>query len=196
MRRCWIAVRAFFAVLFNGQTAARVEQSLLGSGGDAPPPDRPSQQAAPQQRKAEVKTPPAPTKPAPAKASRSDALTLLATLQREARFVDFLQEALDEYTDDQVGAAVRDVHRQCRQVLERMFALRPLVRDNEGAAIEVPAGFEAGKYRLTGNVSGQAPFRGQLAHHGWEAAKCELPSWTGGEGSAMVVAPAEVEVKS
>jgi hypothetical protein len=59
----------------------------------------------------------------------------------------------------------------------------------------VPAGFDAGKYRLTGNVAGQPPFRGQLAHHGWEATRCELPSWTGGEGSAMVVAPVEVEVK-
>jgi hypothetical protein len=129
------------------------------------------------------------------KATRSEALTLLATLQREARFIDFLQESLDEYADEQVGAAVRDVHRQCRQALERMFALRPLVHEAEGAPIEVPAGFDAGKYRLTGNVAGQPPFRGQLAHHGWEATRCELPSWTGGEGSAMVVAPVEVEVK-
>ena len=33
------------------------------------------------------------------------------------------------------------------------------------------------------------------AHHGWEAAKCEVPTWSGGKEAALVVAPAEVEVK-
>src|SRR4029450_745151 len=58
--------------------------------------------------------------------TRSDALTLLATLQREARLIDFLMEDLASYDDAQIGAAVRDVHRDCAAVLERMFALRPL----------------------------------------------------------------------
>src|SRR5262245_61960312 len=58
--------------------------------------------------------------------TRSDALTLLATLQREARLIDFLMEDLASYDDAQIGAAVRDVHRACATALERMFALRPL----------------------------------------------------------------------
>jgi hypothetical protein len=175
----------FFATLFRAETAAGAERLLLGYA----PPAKPDASSAPA---AESKPKPSPPAPKP---TRSDALTLLATLQREARLVDFIQEPLDEYSDDQVGAAVRDVHRQCRQVLQRMFSLQPIVSEAEGASMEVPAGFDAGKYRLTGNVAGTAPFRGQLAHHGWEAARCDVPSWSGGKESALVVAPAEVEVK-
>ena len=57
----------------------------------------------------------------------SEAITLLAALQREARFVDFIQESLDGYSDAQIGAVARDVHRDCGAVLTRMFALRPAV---------------------------------------------------------------------
>jgi Domain of unknown function (DUF2760) len=195
MRRIWTAIRAFFATLFSGDTAARVEQLLLTRAGPQPLPlaEKPAGESAP----AETKPKPlaAVPKPAPPKAVRSEAVTLLAALQREARFVDFIQESLDDYSDEQVGAAARDVHRQCRAIIERMFGLKPIVSDAEGAAIDVPAGFDAGKYRLTGRVAGQAPFRGQLAHHGWEAAKCDLPSWSGSKDSALIVTPAEVEVK-
>jgi hypothetical protein len=48
---------------------------------------------------------------------------------------------------------------------------------------------------LTGNVTGDPPFQGKLVHHGWEAARCDLPAWTGSAASAQVVAPAEVELK-
>ncbi len=194
MRRIWTAIKAFFATLFSRDVAAGVEQLLLTrtEPKHLPLAEKPRGEAAPGETK--PKPPAAAPKPAPPKAARSEAVTLLAALQREARFVDFIQEPLDDYSDEQVGAAARDVHRQCRAVLERMFGLRPIVGDAEGAAIDVPAGFDAGKYRLTGKVAGQAPFRGQLAHHGWEAAKCDLPSWSGGKDSAMVVAPAEVEV--
>ena len=67
---------------------------------------------------------PAPVRPVPAAPPaaepaprRSDAITLLAALQREARFVDLVQEPLGEYSDDQIGAAARDVLRDCREVL-------------------------------------------------------------------------------
>ena len=72
----------------------------------------------------------------------SEAITLLAALQREARFVDFIQESLAGYSDAQIGAAARDVHRDCGAVLERMFALRPAVAEEEGTEVEVPAGFD------------------------------------------------------
>ncbi len=65
---------------------------------------------------------PEPKKPAAAPRGRSEALTLLATLQREARFVDFIMESLEGYSDAQIGAVARDVHRDCGKVLERLFA--------------------------------------------------------------------------
>jgi hypothetical protein len=122
-------------------------------------------------------------------------LTLLAALQREARFVDFVQEPIDGYSDSQIGAAVREVHRQCAALFSRMFGLEHLVPQEEGSEVEVPREFDAARFRLTGNVSGEAPYRGRLVHQGWTASKCELPTWTGSSDSARVVAPAEVEVK-
>ncbi len=140
--------------------------------------------------------PPAPAKPPPPKPpARSEAITLLAALQREARFVDFVQESLAGYSDAQIGAAARDVHRDCAAVLKRMFALRPAVTDEEGKEVDVPTGFDAGRWRLTGKVTGQPPFHGRLVHPGWEATVCELPTWSGSAEAARIVVPAEVELK-
>ena len=127
--------------------------------------------------------------------TRSDALTLLATLQREARLIDFLMEDLAGYNDAQISAAVRDVHRDCAAALQRMFALHPLRYQEEGSQVEIVAGYDPVQVKLTGNVTGQPPLRGTLVHHGWQAMQCELPEWSGQEESARVIAPAEVEVQ-
>ncbi len=188
MSRIILAFRAFFAVLFGGQSAERVRQALT-----AAPAAAVSETAT--ARTTQPSPAPDQARPAPPQsAGRSDALSLLAALQREARLVDFLLEPIGEYSDAQIGAAVRDVHRDCRKLLDRMFALRPAIAGSEGDAIEVPAGFDAARYRLTGNVGGQAPLHGRLAHPGWEASRCELPTWTGDSSSARIIAPAEVEV--
>lgn len=179
MRRILLAIRVFFRTLFDAAAARQVDQLLRGAppaGGRVSPP-RPKQPSAP---------------PAPA---RSDALTLLATLQREARLVDFLKEPLEGYSDAQIGSAAREVHRDGAKALERLFALRPVVPNMEGAEVEVPAGFDAGRYRLVGNVTGEPPFRGRMVHHGWEATACELPGFSGTAAAAAVVAPVEVELK-
>ena len=178
MGRVWIAIRAFFAVLFSGRRAAEVKALLAG---------RPARVEGPPAR--ERKRP-----PKPERVVRSEAISLLATLQREARLVDFIKEPLDDYTDAQIGAAVRDIHRDCAAVLERLFGLEPVVDQEEGTEVEVPAGFDSGRFRLTGNVTGQPPFRGRLVHHGWEATRCELPEWSGSPAAACTVAPAEVEL--
>src|SRR5262249_29797943 len=120
---------------------------------------------------------------------QSEAVTLLATLQREARLVDFLKEELTEYSDEQVGAAVREIHRESGAVLNRLFAIRPILNDPEGAAVSVPAGFDAARYRLTGKVVGEAPYQGTLCHHGWEVTRCEIPEFVGGESAAMTISP-------
>ncbi|MHC4405692.1 MAG: DUF2760 domain-containing protein [Planctomycetota bacterium] len=146
-------------------------------------------------RPAEPKEPPKPKPKAPSTPVRSDAVTLLATLQREGRFIDFLKEPLAGYDDAQIGAVARDVHRDCGAVLERLFAIQPIASREEGSEMEVPKGYDAGRYRLTGNVAGEPPFRGRLRHHGWEATRCELPSWSGSRATARTVAPVEVELE-
>ena len=185
--RIWLAIRVFFLVLFSGEAARKVQSALAASAAPAKSPaesDKPTS--------APVASKPAPAKPKP---QRSEALTLLAMLQREARLVDFLQESLAGYEDAQIGAAVRDIHRDAAATLKRLFALSPLSTEGEGASIEVPAGFDPARYQLTGNVSGQAPFRGQLTHHGWQATRCELPEWHGTASAALIVAPTEVEIQ-
>jgi hypothetical protein len=127
--------------------------------------------------------------------ARSDALTLLAALQREARLVDFLMEPLDECSDQQVGAAVRDIQKDSRSVLVRMFELEPLRNEPEGTTLSVPAGFDSGEFKLTGNIAGEAPYQGELMHAGWRASRTDIPSWNGAPESASIMAPAEVEIR-
>ncbi|MCA2979620.1 MAG: DUF2760 domain-containing protein, partial [Myxococcaceae bacterium] len=62
-----------------------------------------------------------------------------------------------------------------------------------GASVAVPVGFDASRFRLTGNVTGQGPWRGTLKHHGWHATKVELPA-APTTVDVKVVAPAEVEL--
>lgn len=183
MHRIVLAFRLFFQVLFDAPLAERVEQAALSQ---EPEPSESTEQPAKKVEKVVEK---------PKSPARSEALTLLATLQREARFIDFIMEPLDDYSDEQVGAAVRDVHRDCAKTLTRLFAIGPVVNDEENADVTVPDGFDAGRFRLTGNVAGDPPFQGQLVHHGWEAGICQLPAWTGTESAARVIAPAEVELK-
>ena len=180
-----LAIRVFFAVLFNAATAAKVRQVIDGSSPSTPEPARP---AAPES-KPEPRPAPVANKPA-----RSEAITLLATLQREARFLDIVQEPLGSYSDAQIGAAARDVLKNCASVLERLFGPQPVLAQDEGSDVEVPKGYDPMKMRIVGNVTGDPPFRGKLVHHGWMATRCELPAWSGAANSANVVAPIEVEV--
>ena len=171
MGRLKLALR----VLFDGAFA----ETLQNLGPKEPAAEAP----------AKIEAPVVPPKPA-----RSEAIALLETLQREARLVDFVKESIDAYSDAQVGAAVREIHRDCGTALERLFAIRPILHETEGSQVEIGADSDAGRIRLTGNVTGERPSGGKLAHHGWEAQSCELPDWTGSDGAANVLAPAEVEI--
>lgn len=185
MARIGLAFRAFFRILGDRGFADEVDRLAQGRALPA---------VAPAPAPASAPAPAAPSAEAPRPAARSDALTLLAVLQREARFVDFVKESIAGYADAQVGAAVRDVHRDCAAALDRLFGLQPVNPQPEGSAVELPAGYDAARVRLTGNVAGQPPFRGRLRHPGWEATRCQMPEWSGGEAAARVVAPAEVEI--
>jgi hypothetical protein len=78
-------------------------------------------------------------------------------------------------------------------VLNQYLTLEPVLKDTEGASVTVPAGFDAGRIRLTGNITGQPPFRGSLKHHGWVATAVRLPA-VSPSLDARVIAPAEVEL--
>lgn len=120
-------------------------------------------------------------------------LHLLSVLQREGRLVDFLKEDLGPYSDDQVGAAVRSIHENCKKSLEKHLSPKSVMDKNEGEQVIVPADFDSSSIKLTGNVTGEPPFKGILRHRGWRAGKLELPVLTG-SGDSKTIAPAEVEI--
>lgn len=131
----------------------------------------------------------------PMRPMRSDAISLLAALQREGRFIDFLKEAIESYSDAQVGAAVRDIHRDCGSVLERQFAIRPVLDQTEGSPVRLENPLNPGRIKLSGKAGDNSPTSGLLVHHGWQATKCDVPTWTGDKESSSIIAPAEVEVR-
>lgn len=121
------------------------------------------------------------------------ALRVLGLLQSEGRLIDFLEEDIDAYNDNQIGAAVRSIHAGCRKALHDRMRIERVYDAEDGSTIEVAAGFDPAAVRLTGNVHGQPPFRGTLQHAGWRAADVRLPEPSAGVDH-RVLAPAEVEI--
>ncbi len=167
---------AFFKILADGVFARQVKE-----GPKALP-------AAPAEAKVvekivEKKAPP----------STDAALQLLALLQREGRFVDFLEEDVASFADADIGAAARVVHAGCRKALREHVELEPVRGEEEGAKVTLDEGFSPDAVKLTGNVGGKAPYTGTLRHRGWRARKVSLPTAVEGH-DAKVLAQAEVEL--
>jgi len=133
--------------------------------------------------------PTAPTEPKPS----GEPLRLVALLQRGGRLIDFLLEDIGAYPDAQIGAAVRDIHRQCGNVIREHLVLEPVMAEHEEAQVTVAAGFDPAAIRLTGNVTGQPPFTGILKHRGWQVKDIKLPQKAEGQDE-FVLMPAEVEL--
>jgi hypothetical protein len=131
----------------------------------------------------------APAPPPPP--SSAAALRLLGLLQQDARLVDFIEEDIDGYSDEQVGAAVRSIHFGCRKVLNEHVLLQRIFAAEDGSETVIDKGFDPAAVRLTGNVTGEPPFRGTLQHGGWRATKVSLPETT---VDPSIIAPAEVEI--
>jgi hypothetical protein len=135
---------------------------------------------------------PPPEPPKPVKRS-AEPLRLLALLQREGRLIDFFLEDISAYQDSDIGAGVRELHRKAQAVLKEHLTLEPVLPQKEEETVTVPAGFDPSAIRLTGNVSGNPPFRGTLKHHGWRVKDYKLAAPPEGQDE-FVVAPAEVDL--
>ncbi|HMG53386.1 MAG TPA: DUF2760 domain-containing protein [Kofleriaceae bacterium] len=203
MSRLVLAFLCFFRVLFGKKLppgalaflpeAPTPPPRLPATTAPAPAPVKPAAPAAPAGDARPE--PPRDDRPRASAAQhhRDGALALLALLQREGRLVDFLQEPLDGFSDADIGAAARDVHRGCRKVLEQHLSLEPVMPGSEEARVAVPAGFDPAEIRLIGEARGEPPFRGTLRHHGWRVVDARLPALADGIDRA-VIAPAEVEL--
>jgi hypothetical protein len=178
--RLILAFQVFFAVLFGRALPEAVVPKALPPA-PPPPPEKPREVVV---KEVQIKVERDPA---------HGALQLLGLLQKEARLVDFLREEIASYDDASIGAAVRDIHKGAKKVLEEHFAVEAVMDGAEGDSVKVPAGFDAHHIRLTGNVAGNPPFSGVLRHHGWRAGKVELPKTNEG-ADLTVLAPAEVEL--
>ena len=138
-------------------------------------------------------TPVAPTGPAAPPKPSGEPLRLLAVLQAEARLVDFLMEDLSGASDQQIGMGVREVQKKAAATLKKHVTFEPVMGGTEGDRVTVAKGFDPSAVRLTGNVTGDAPFTGELQHAGWRVKQYTLPAVADGQ-DAMVVQPAEVQV--
>jgi hypothetical protein len=192
--RLWLAFLCFWRVLVSREFAQAVLPASeaydagtlksLGSGAPAP---------AALPKPVEVPKPVEKPVALPPEREHASALALLSMLQREGRFVDFLQENVAAYPDADVGAAARIVHEGCRKVVGQYLTIAPVLPESEGARVSVPAGFDANRIRLTGNVAGQGPFAGSLKHHGWVTQEVRFPTVSAAM-DPRVLAPAEVEL--
>lgn len=121
-------------------------------------------------------------------------LHLLSVLQREGRLVDFFAEDLSLYEDAQIGAAVRTIQEDCKKTINKYLAPKAVVDQPEGEEVTIEADFDPSAIKLTGNVTGEPPFKGILRHKGWQATKSDLPELSDSQDS-KIISPAEVEIE-
>jgi len=173
LNRIVLAFRSFFAILFTGKLPVEVAQALGFSL---------------------TKTQPTAPKAAPQARPQDGAVQILGILQRDSRLIDFLMEDISAYSDEQVGAAVRSLHDQSRDSLNRYLRLAPVIDGVEGTFTKIDSS-DPSSVKLLGNVpvSGKAP-GGLLRHKGWRAEKIDLPPIVS-LASASIIAPAEIEVE-
>lgn len=169
MNRLALAFRSFFALLFDGALPPEITTALS------------------------LVPKPAPVPPAPVVKTSDGALQLLGILQRDGRLLDFLLEDIAAYSDEQVGAAVRDVQLQCRESLNRYAQFAPVLDAAEGSYVKTPA-VKPEALKFIGNVPAGTPGGGVLRHRGWRAVKIELPALNPKQDSSLL-APAELEVE-
>jgi hypothetical protein len=176
LSRILLAFRCFFGIVFRGELSEAALGALrLVKRGPAAAPAK------------------AATPAAPAARTSDGALQMLGILQRDSRLVDFLMEDIASYSDDQVGAAVRELHDQCRDSLTRYVTLQPVIDGVEGTYAKAPAG-DANAVKFVGNVPAAPPPGGVLRHKGWRAAKVDLPALALKQDAA-IIAPAEIEIE-
>ena len=178
MSRILLAFRAFFNILFKG----RLSDALASSLGL-------SRRAAASASAAK----PSAAAPAPATTTSDGALQMLGILQRDSRLLDFLMEDVAAYSDDQIGAAVRELHDQCRDSVSRYVTLQPVIDGVEGTFVQAPSK-DPNLVKFVGNVPAKPPSGGTLRHKGWRAAKVDLPALAARQ-DATILAPAEIEIE-
>ena len=121
------------------------------------------------------------------------ASALLTLLQKEARFLDFVQENVDSIDDNRMGAVSRLVHKDLARTFKQYVTLETVLDRNEGELIDIEDGFDTSEIRLSGNVDKEPPFKGTLRHKGWLISHLNLPKKAASSNQSVLL-PAEIEV--
>lgn len=174
MSRISSAFRSLFAILFSGELPEDIATEF-GYAKPVPPP------VVPELPKVNVS---------------DGALQMLQILQRDSRLIDFFMEDITGYADDQIGAAVRNLHADCKATLNRHVNLAPVIDGVEGTfqKLDVSKAPDPGRIKLIGNVPASGKVSGgTLRHRGWSATAVHLPLL--GKQDPNVIAPAEIEVE-
>ncbi len=117
----------------------------------------------------------------------------LSVLQRDGRLLDFFDEDLSSYGDDQIGAAVRSIQEDCKKAIKKYIDPKPVIDAEEGESVTIEPGFDIDSITLVGNVSGEPPFQGVLKHRGWKAGKKDVPKLSDIRNPGIMT-PAEIEI--
>lgn len=184
-KRISYAFRCFLSIASRGEVPEDIAPEVVKTPARVPPT---IEQPPPREVPAAPIVAPAPED------STDRAVQVLALLQREGRLIDFFGEDISAYKDAQIGAAVRELHANCRKALDQYVKLEPVIDGEEDSPVTVEAGIEPASIKLIGNVTGQPPLRGILRHRGWRVTEVKLPPLSTQEAGRSIVAPAEVEV--
>ena len=123
-----------------------------------------------------------------------DGIFLLSLFQKQGRLVDFLQQDIASFSNAEVGEAARVVHDGCARILGDYFTMEAIRTEEEGALVNVDADYNLSEIKLTGNLRGSAPYRGELLHHGWKISDQHPPEQLDPK-ARLIVQPAEIEVR-
>jgi hypothetical protein len=190
--RIWLSWVTAFRIVFDGVFAAQVialARPELGPARSEPAAPAPAAPPAPPSPRQDTQPAVALT---PTATAEDGAKMLLRLLQRDGRFVDFVQQDITSFGDSDVAAAARVVHEGCRRALAGHAKIAPVRSEAEGSKLTLDAN-EAARVKLIGEVTGKPPFSGVLRHRGWRLDSLKLPTRVGDHDPA-ILADAEVEL--
>lgn len=188
--RLFQAIGVFFKVLFQSEFASKVK-NIEGISKRAEELEETLQKDQ-ARHKLEIEQ----LKNAPKEAHgnfEEGAYALLSLMQKEARFLDFVQEEIQELPDNQVGAVCKRIHKDLKKLFKDFLKVEPVFDSKENTTVSIGEGFEPSEIQLSGNVDKKAPFEGVLRHKGWMVDSLNLPKRPS-SARTKVLQPAQVEV--
>lgn len=121
------------------------------------------------------------------------AIQILSDMQKKGRFIDFLEEDLSQYEDEDIGSSVRSIHDGCKSVLSKVLEKEKVLDQDEESSVRVNKEHDTHAMKLSGRVSENFPLKGVLVHPGWRVKEVKLSRRP--EKASQILAPAEIEIQ-